>query len=137
MSTVAAYAMVGDRTDQDHDLSHLARTTWRRHRVRRNLSLDIHTAKAECQLNYPAVPGHEIAGVVTAAPSTGRRPRWGCLRTRAASAQLHARHEQYCKPGANFTYNSIGKDGQPTQGGYCEAIVVDETTCCAYPTCCL
>ncbi|ETW21106.1 zinc-binding dehydrogenase, partial [Mycobacterium gastri 'Wayne'] len=34
--------------------------------------------------------------------------------------------EQYCKPGATFTYNSIGKDGQSTQGGYSEAIVVDE-----------
>ena len=34
--------------------------------------------------------------------------------------------EQYCKRGATFTYNGIGRDGQPTQGGYSQAIVVDE-----------
>jgi len=34
--------------------------------------------------------------------------------------------DQYCKPGATFTYNSVGKDGRPTYGGYSEAIVVDE-----------
>jgi len=34
--------------------------------------------------------------------------------------------EQYCKRGATFTYNSIGKDGESTQGGYSQAIVVDE-----------
>jgi uncharacterized zinc-type alcohol dehydrogenase-like protein len=34
--------------------------------------------------------------------------------------------EQYCKNGATFTYNSIDKDGTPTQGGYSQAIVVNE-----------
>ncbi len=34
--------------------------------------------------------------------------------------------EQYCKRGATFTYNSIDKDGTPTQGGYSQAVVVDE-----------
>ncbi len=41
-------------------------------------------------------------------------------------SSCRAGFEQYCKPGATFTYNSIGKDGQITQGGYSEAIVVDE-----------
>ena len=40
--------------------------------------------------------------------------------------QLPAGLEQYCKPGATFTYNSIDKDGTPTQGGYSQAIVVNE-----------
>jgi uncharacterized zinc-type alcohol dehydrogenase-like protein len=34
--------------------------------------------------------------------------------------------EQYCKNGATFTYNSIDKDGTSTQGGYSQAVVVDE-----------
>ena len=35
--------------------------------------------------------------------------------------------EQYCQPGAIFTAcNSTNKDGTPTQGGYSQAIVVDE-----------
>ena len=34
--------------------------------------------------------------------------------------------EQYCTGGRVLTYNSIGRDGQPTHGGYSEKIVVDE-----------
>jgi uncharacterized zinc-type alcohol dehydrogenase-like protein len=34
--------------------------------------------------------------------------------------------EQYCKRGAIGTYNAIDKDGTVTQGGYSQAIVVDE-----------
>ena len=35
--------------------------------------------------------------------------------------------EQYCNnPGMVGTYNGVGRDGQPTQGGYSGAIVVDE-----------
>ncbi|ORV65565.1 NAD(P)-dependent alcohol dehydrogenase [Mycobacterium gastri] len=95
---------------------------------------DIHTVKAEWgQPNYPVVPGHEIAGVVTEVGSevskyqVGDRVGVGCMvdscgRCSSCLAGL----EQYCKPGATFTYNSIGKDGQSTQGGYSEAIVVDE-----------
>ncbi len=33
-------------------------------------------------------------------------------------------------------HNSISEDGQPAQGATA-AFVVGETTCCAYPTCCL
>ena len=77
--------------------------------------------------------GHEIAGVVTAVGSevtkhkVGDRVGVGCMvdSCRECSNCL-AGLEQYCKRGATFTYNSIGKDGQPTQGGYSQAIVVDE-----------
>jgi alcohol dehydrogenase (NADP+) len=34
--------------------------------------------------------------------------------------------EQYCKRGATGTYNAIDRDGTVTQGGYSQAIVVDE-----------
>jgi D-arabinose 1-dehydrogenase-like Zn-dependent alcohol dehydrogenase len=54
---------------------------------------DIHTAKAEWgQPHYPVVPGHEIAGVVSAVGCdvtkyrVGDRVGVGCLWTRAASA---------------------------------------------------
>jgi uncharacterized zinc-type alcohol dehydrogenase-like protein len=95
---------------------------------------DIHTVKGEWGLpTYPIVPGHEIAGIVTEVGSevtkfkVGDRVGVGCFvdSCRECSSCL-AGLQQYCKRGANFTYNAIGKDGQPTQGGYSGAIVVDE-----------
>ncbi len=95
---------------------------------------DIHTAKAEWgQPNYPVVPGHEIAGVVTEVGpevtkhKVGDRVGVGCFVDSCREcSSCKAGIDQYCKPGATFTYNSVGKDGQPTYGGYSEAIVVDE-----------
>ncbi|MCV7077164.1 NAD(P)-dependent alcohol dehydrogenase [Mycobacterium szulgai] len=95
---------------------------------------DIHTVKAEWgQPNYPVVPGHEIAGVVSAVGSevtkhkVGDHVGVGCFVDSCRECSSCQRGiEQYCKPGASFTYNSIGRDGQPTQGGYSQAIVVDE-----------
>ncbi len=95
---------------------------------------DIHTVKAEWgQPNYPVVPGHEIAGVVTAVGSgvtkhkVGDRVGVGCFvdSCRECPSCL-AGLEQYCKRGMTTTYNGVGKDGQPTYGGYSGAIVVDE-----------
>jgi alcohol dehydrogenase (NADP+) len=95
---------------------------------------DIHTVKAEWgQPNYPVVPGHEIAGVVTAVGSevtthkVGDHVGVGCFvdSCRECSSCL-AGLEQYCKRGMTTTYNSVGRDGQPTYGGYSGAIVVDE-----------
>jgi uncharacterized zinc-type alcohol dehydrogenase-like protein len=37
-----------------------------------------------------------------------------------------AGEEQYCLQGATSTYNSFGRDGLPTAGGYSTSIVVDE-----------
>ncbi|KAA1250939.1 NAD(P)-dependent alcohol dehydrogenase [Mycobacterium simiae] len=95
---------------------------------------DIHTVKAEWGTpKYPVVPGHEIAGVVTDVGSevtkyqVGDHVGVGCMVDACRGcASCLAGLEQYCKRGATFTYNSIGKDGQSTQGGYSEAIVVDE-----------
>ncbi|BBX62222.1 NADP-dependent alcohol dehydrogenase C [Mycobacterium saskatchewanense] len=95
---------------------------------------DIHVAKAEWgQPNYPMVPGHEIAGIVTEVGSEvsrytpGDRVGLGLISDscRQCSSCL-AGLEQYCKAGLTPTVNSIGRDGQPNQGGYSEGIVVDE-----------
>jgi uncharacterized zinc-type alcohol dehydrogenase-like protein len=95
---------------------------------------DIHAVKAEWgQPKYPVVPGHEIAGVVTEIGSevtkhkVGDRVGVGCFvdSCRECSYCL-AGVEQFCKPGTTPTYNGTGKDGQTTQGGYSQAIVVDE-----------
>lgn len=95
---------------------------------------DIHTVKAEWgQPNYPVVPGHEIAGVVTAVGSEVSAHKVGdhvgvgcfvdsCRECSSCAAGL----EQYCTRGAMMTYNSVGRDGEPTYGGYSGAIVVDE-----------
>ncbi len=96
---------------------------------------DIHTVKGEWgDVNYPLVPGHEIAGVVTEIGSevtkfkVGDRVGVGCFVDSCREcAQCRAGEEQYCtNPGMVGTYNSIGRDGEPTQGGYSGAIVVDE-----------
>src|ERR1700736_1209249 len=95
---------------------------------------DIHTVKAEWgQPNYPVVPGHEIAGVVSAVGSevtkykVGDHVGVGCMVNSCGQcSSCKAGLEQYCKPGATFTYNSTDKDGTSTQGGYSQAVVVDE-----------
>src|ERR1700727_1605143 len=95
---------------------------------------DIHTVKAEWgPPKYPVVPGHEIAGVVAEVGSEvtkhkgGDHAGGGCMVNSCGQcSSCKAGLEQYCKPGATFTYNSIDKDGTPTQGGYSQAIVVNE-----------
>ena len=84
--------------------------------------------------NIHVVPGHEIAGVVTAVGSevtkykVGDRVGVGCFVDSCRECeQCRAGEEQYCtNPGMVGTYNGVGRDGQPTQGGYSGAIVVDE-----------
>jgi alcohol dehydrogenase (NADP+) len=95
---------------------------------------DIHTVRAEWgQPNYPLVPGHEIAGVVSEVGpevtkyKVGDRVGVGCFvdSCRECSSCL-AGLENYCKRGMVGTYDAIDKDGRQTQGGYSGAIVVDE-----------
>jgi uncharacterized zinc-type alcohol dehydrogenase-like protein len=96
---------------------------------------DIHTVKGEWgEANYPVVPGHEIAGVVTEVGAEVTKYKVGdhvgvgcfvdsCRECKSCLAGL----EQYCTgTGMVGTYNAVGKDGEPTQGGYSKAIVVDE-----------
>lgn len=82
---------------------------------------------------YPLVPGHEIAGVVSAVGSevtkfaVGDRAGVGCMvdSCRVCSNCLEGL-EQYCSGKRVLTYGSIDRDGNPTRGGYSEKIVVDE-----------
>lgn len=96
---------------------------------------DIHTVRAEWGApQYPLVPGHEIAGVVTAVGAevtkfkVGDRVGVGCFVDSCRECtNCRAGLEQYCTGGGMIgTYAGVGRDGQPTQGGYSGAIVVDE-----------
>lgn len=95
---------------------------------------DIHTAKGEWGTpHYPLVVGHEIAGVVTAVGSevtkhkVGDHVGVGCMVNSCGQCNsCEAGLEQYCSRGTTFTYNATDRDGTTTQGGYSQAIVVDE-----------
>ncbi len=95
---------------------------------------DIHNARDEWgHTAFPLVPGHEIAGTVTAVGSSvrtlapGDRVGVGVIVDSCRNcAQCLAGNEQYCEAGCVETYNDVGRDGQPTWGGYSERIVVDE-----------
>ncbi len=97
---------------------------------------DIHTVKGEWgRANYPVVPGHEIAGVVTEVGSAvtkfkvGDHVGVGCFVDSCRECDsCRAGLEQYCTTpgGMRGTYNSTERDGSPTYGGYSTAMVVDE-----------
>lgn len=95
---------------------------------------DIHTARNEWGgTRYPVVPGHEIAGIVTEVGSevtrhqVGDRVGVGCFVDSCGTcAPCAAGEEQYCANRVTATYNSVGSDGQVTQGGYSTHIVVTE-----------
>ena len=100
---------------------------------------DLHIVKNDLgNTVYPIVPGHEIAGLVTAVGANvtkfkvGDRVGVGCMvdscRTCASCVEGE---EQYCIPGFTGTYGNPDKhsaeSGQPiTQGGYSDKIVVDQ-----------
>jgi uncharacterized zinc-type alcohol dehydrogenase-like protein len=82
---------------------------------------------------FPMVPGHEIVGRVTKVGEhvKGFKPgdlaAVGCMVDSCKECENCDRGlEQYCKKGAVYTYNSKGKDGVPTYGGYSNNIVVNE-----------
>ncbi len=97
---------------------------------------DIHQVAAEWgEGTFPMVPGHEIAGLVTEVGSgatryaVGDRVGVGCFVDSCRECEnCRAGFEQYCSgaPGAVMTYNGVGRDGEPTYGGYSTHIVVDE-----------
>ncbi|OJZ75165.1 alcohol dehydrogenase [Mycobacterium paraffinicum] len=95
---------------------------------------DIHTVKGEWgEPHYPLVVGHEIAGVVTAVGpevtkhKVGDRVGVGCMVNSCRECRsCRAGLEQYCERGMVGTYNAIDRDGTVTQGGYSQAVVVDE-----------
>ncbi len=95
---------------------------------------DIHQARDEWGGSaFPMVPGHEIAGVVTAVGrrvtkyKIGDRVGVGCMVDSCRiCAQCQHGLEQYCARVPVWTYNSREKDGTPTMGGYSDKMVVDE-----------
>jgi uncharacterized zinc-type alcohol dehydrogenase-like protein len=100
---------------------------------------DLHIVKNDLgNTTYPIVPGHEIAGIVTAVGANvtrfkeGDRVGVGCMVDSCRQCKpCQEGEEQYCVPGMTQTYGSPdpkgGEVGQTiTQGGYSDAIVVDQ-----------
>jgi alcohol dehydrogenase (NADP+) len=95
---------------------------------------DIHTARNEWgEALFPLVPGHEIAGTVeeigtgVTTYAVGDRVGVGCMVDSCRRCvNCLAGEEQYCLVGMVGTYNAIGRDGRPTDGGYSTHIVVDQ-----------
>lgn len=95
---------------------------------------DIHTVRGEWgPQQYPLVPGHEIAGIVTEVGASvtrhavGDRVGVGCM-VNSCRECVHCRagEEQYCLLGNIGTYGATDVDGTITQGGYATAAVVNE-----------
>lgn len=96
---------------------------------------DIHQARDEWGGSmFPMVPGHEIAGIVTAVGSKvtkykiGDHVGVGCM-VDSCRTCAHCKQdlEQFCLKGMSSTYNSLEQDGiTQTYGGYSNAIVVNE-----------
>ncbi|GAA2640330.1 NAD(P)-dependent alcohol dehydrogenase [Streptomyces vastus] len=95
---------------------------------------DIHQAQEGWgEAIFPMVPGHEIAGIVSEVGpgvtkyKVGDRVGVGCFVDSCRECDnCKAGQEQYCVTGSVATYNAIGKDGEPTYGGYSQKIVVNE-----------
>jgi uncharacterized zinc-type alcohol dehydrogenase-like protein len=96
---------------------------------------DLHTARNDWGWTvYPAMPGHEIVGRVTAVGSdvsryqVGDAVAVGCMVDACMTcAQCRKGEEQLCREGNTNTYN--GKDrvsGENTFGGYSKHLVVRE-----------
>jgi len=86
------------------------------------------------ETHYPLVPGHEIAGTVSAVGAAvttfavGDRAGVGCMVDSCREcANCRAGQEQQCTVNHVTTYGAIGRDGRRTNGGYSEKIVVDES----------
>jgi len=90
---------------------------------------------------FPMVPGHEIAGVVTAVGNNvtkykvGDKVGVGCFVDSCRTcAECQRGLEQYCSVQTVWTYNARDKEGAPTYGGYSEKIIVDENYVLRMPT---
>src|SRR5690349_5804559 len=99
---------------------------------------DIHQARDEWseyqeEAIFPMVPGHEIAGIVTAVGSKvskykiGDKAGVGCYVDSCRTCpECKAGMEQYCSVQTVWTYNGRDQQGAPTYGGYSDRIVADE-----------
>jgi uncharacterized zinc-type alcohol dehydrogenase-like protein len=95
---------------------------------------DIHQVREEWgSAIFPMVPGHEIAGVVSAVGDgvtrhkVGDRVGVGCMVDSCGECEFcKDGQEQFCVQGAVMTYNGKGYDGEETMGGYSQQVVVSE-----------
>lgn len=97
---------------------------------------DIHTARQEWgEIEYPLVPGHEIAGVVSEVGAevsrykVGDRVGVGCMVNSCGECvNCKKGYEQFCLKGMVGTYDGVDTygNGEKTQGGYSTHIVVKE-----------
>lgn len=96
---------------------------------------DIHFARGDWgPVPYPAVPGHEIVGIVSEVGAEvtryapGDRVGVGCMVDSCRECH-YCEHdlEQYCAKGMVGTYGGVDKYGQQTMGGYSTRIVVPES----------
>jgi alcohol dehydrogenase (NADP+) len=102
---------------------------------------DIHQAKGEwAGAFFPMVPGHEIAGTVSAVGAAvtkyqlGDRVGVGCMVNSCGECEYcRAGTEQFCVKGNVQTYNGVDYDGAPTYGGYSQQIVVKDAFVCRIP----
>lgn len=104
---------------------------------------DIHQARNEWgNALYPMVPGHEIIGKVARVGAkvtkfkVGDLVGVGCMVDSCRECgSCKESEQQYCERGQTvFTYNSRGKDGNLTFGGYGNHVVVDEDFVLSVPT---
>lgn len=91
-----------------------------------------HARSVRGKTMYPLVPGHEIAGMVSAVGTGVTRFVPGdhvgvgnIVDSCRVCAHCRAGLEQYCAKRV-LAYNALGYDGQHMFGGYSEKIVVDE-----------
>jgi len=95
---------------------------------------DIHQARDEWGgAAFPMVPGHEIAGVVTAVGANvskfkvGDHVGVGCFVDSCTTCKTRNVDLEQYMPGLIQTYNGVEADGKTaTQGGYSDSIVVKE-----------
>lgn len=102
---------------------------------------DIHFAHDDWGMShYPMVPGHEIVGTVTDVGRSVRRYKEGdrvavgCMVDSCQKCHFCADSlEQFCAEGPTFTYGVPDRQGEITQGGYSDHIVVREEFVCRVP----
>lgn len=96
---------------------------------------DIHTARGDWgEVEYPCIPGHEIAGVVNRVGGSvtkfkpGDRVGVGCMVNSCGKCEPCKQGlEQYCDNGCTWTYSSKDPiDGSDTKGGYSTIMVAPE-----------
>ncbi len=102
---------------------------------------DIHQARNEWGgSKYPMVPGHEVAGIVTAVGSkvtkfkVGDCVGVGCFVNSCTTCATRDLDYEHYMPGLVQTYNDVEADGEtPTYGGYSDSIVVKEGYVLSFP----